>query len=460
MSVTSSSDAPAEGKVKLVSLLAFSGVSLPLAAAGLPFVVYLPPYYAGPLGLSLSVVGVLFLIVRLIDVPLDPILGHAMDRTNGRFGRYRPWVIGSALMMFAGIWLVFMATPGITPVRAFAGLLVMYIGYSTLQLAQTAWGSTLTLDYHERSRVFGWWQIANIIGMLLMLMVPPTVARFVEDPNHSSGIHAMGWLVLLTLPVATFAMVRLLPERTVVNSHAHKLGDMIAIFSIPLLRRIMLLDFLAAIAAGMAGALLLFFFEAARGFSPAEASLLLLIYFIAGLAAAPFWIWLSGRTSKHVALTAALAIYATFQTSLLFLPQGTFLMTAAAMALAGTPFAAASLLLRSMLADLSDAETVRTGTQKTGLFYATLIAVSKLGYAAAVGLTYPALDAIGFVAAKTTANTPDALLGLTIMFALPPGVLLAISALIASRWPINAAEQARIAAELAARANQPGQPHG
>jgi Na+/melibiose symporter-like transporter len=46
------------------------------------------------------------------------------------------------------------------------------------------------------------------------------------------------------------------------------------------------------------------------------------------------------------------------------------------------------------------------------------------------------------------------------MFALPPGVLLAISALIASRWPINAAEQARIAAELAARANQPGQPHG
>ena len=70
MSVTSSSEVPVEGKVKRVSLLAFSGVSLPLAAAGLPFVVYLPPYYAGPLGLSLSVVGVLFLIVRLIDVPL------------------------------------------------------------------------------------------------------------------------------------------------------------------------------------------------------------------------------------------------------------------------------------------------------------------------------------------------------------------------------------------------------
>ena len=86
----------------------------------------------------------------------------------------------------------------------------------------------------------------------------------------------------------------------------------------------MLIDFLVAMAAGMAGALLLFFFEAARGFSPAQSSLLLLIYFIAGLVAAPGWVALSRRYGKHSALMLSLIIYAVFQGSLLFLPRRTW----------------------------------------------------------------------------------------------------------------------------------------
>ena len=66
---------------------------------------------------------------------------------------------------------------------------------------------------------------------------------------------------------------------------------------------------------------------------------------------------------------------------MLMLPHEGFVPTAAFMALAGTPYAAAALLLRSMLADLSDAETLRTGQERTGLFFATLTAVSKIAYA-------------------------------------------------------------------------------
>ena len=89
--------------LKRSTLAAFAAPCLPVAAAGLPFVVYLPPYYAGPLGLSLSVVGALFLIVRLIDVPLDPLIGHAIDRTMTRFGRYKPWILVAAAMMCVGV---------------------------------------------------------------------------------------------------------------------------------------------------------------------------------------------------------------------------------------------------------------------------------------------------------------------------------------------------------------------
>jgi Na+/melibiose symporter-like transporter len=441
--------------LKRSTLAAFAAPCLPVAAAGLPFVVYLPPYYAGPLGLSLSVVGALFLIVRLIDVPLDPLIGHAIDRTMTRFGRYKPWILVAAALMSVGVALVFLAPPGITAFRAMVGLLTMYIAYSALALAITAWGATLSDDYHERSRVFGWWQMGNIIGMVLLLLVPPLTAHFNPDPSHSSGIHMMGWLVLIALPLTVALQLRVVPERNKASTHVHKLSDLIGIFKVPLLGRLMLVDLLAGLAAGIAGALLMFYFQAVRGFSGEQAGLLLLIYFCAGLAAAPFWIWLSRKTSKHRTLMISLVIYGVMQACLLILPSGTFLESAIAMALAGTPYAAAAFLLRAMLADLSDHHTLRTGQHQTGLFFAALTATNKVAYALAVGMTYPILDAIGFVATKGVNNSPQALSGLMVMFTLPPAVLLLIGAVIVARWPIDAAEQARIAAKLARGLSEP-----
>ena len=46
--------------------------------------------------------GFLFFIVRVVDVPLDPIIGHFVDRTNTRLGRFRPWLIAGATLMVAG----------------------------------------------------------------------------------------------------------------------------------------------------------------------------------------------------------------------------------------------------------------------------------------------------------------------------------------------------------------------
>jgi GPH family glycoside/pentoside/hexuronide:cation symporter len=74
------------------TLAAFAAPCLPLAALGLPLVVYLPEYYVSELGLSLSVVGAAFLLVRVADIILDPILGGMMDRTRTRIGRFRPWL--------------------------------------------------------------------------------------------------------------------------------------------------------------------------------------------------------------------------------------------------------------------------------------------------------------------------------------------------------------------------------
>ena len=433
------------------TLAAFAAPCLPIAANGLPVVVYLPPFYASTLGLDLAVVGFLFFIIRFVDVPLDPSVGHIVDRTDTRFGRFRPWMAGGALVMMLGLYLAFMAAPGLSPLRAFAGLMVMYLGYSALLVAHTAWGAVLSGEYHERSRIFGWWQAANVLGLFLILAVPPLAQKLAGSDDRTIGIHAMGWTIIAALPLAVGWCLWRVPERPRIGGEHHRFADIIAVFKLPLLRRLLFADLLASLAPGMTGALFLFFFEAGRGYSAATASALLLFYFAAGLLAAPVWVRVSRRFSKHRALVGALIAYSLMQMCVFVIPSNNFAVAAVVMALAGIPAVAPAFLMRAMLADVSDAETLRSGQEKTGLFYAVLAAVQKLGYAIPVGLSYVILQSIGFVPKLGGGNTPDAISGLTLMFIVPPMLLALAAAAIVWRWPIDADTQARNAQALTVR---------
>lgn len=437
-------------RIKNSVLAAFVVPCLPIAALGLPLVVYLPPYYASHLGLSLSVVGTIFLVARLIDVPLDPWFGHLIDSTRSRWGRFKPWFAFGTAVLMAGAWMVFMAEPGISAVRALAGLLVLYIGFSLVYLSHTSWGATLSDDYNERSRVFGWWQATNVFALIAILSVPPLVLDMTGARDPGAGIHAMGWIILALLPVTVLINLVGVPERPARSHEAHSLKDIIAVARTPLLRRLLWIDVLASIGPGIAGALFLFYFQSAKGYTAAQASTLLLFYFIAGLVAAPLWIRLAQRTSKHRAMAISLVAYTFLQGGVFLLPAGNMLIAGIGIALAGLPYAATPFLIRAMLADLSDAETLRTGRENTGLFYAAMAAVTKIGYALPVGLTYPILGLVGFDAKLGTGNTAFAILGLTLLFTVPPGLFALAAARLASGWPIDARAQAETAARLAA----------
>jgi Na+/melibiose symporter-like transporter len=103
-----------------------------------------------------------------------------------------------------------------------------------------------------------------------------------------------------------------------------------------------------------------------------------------------------------------------------------------------------------MLADLSDAETLRSGSERTALFYAALAAVQKLGYAIPVGLSYPILGFIGFVPSLGPGNSAAAITWLEIMFVVPPVLLSLAAAAMVAGWPIDAEAQAKNAEALAA----------
>lgn len=429
-------------------LAAFAGPGLPIGAVGLPMIVYLPPYYAGTLGLDLAAVGLVFFLVRAIDLPLDPLLGHWMDRTKSRLGRYRPWLLAGGLTLAAGVYCVFMAKPGLTAFSAFASLMLLYLGYSLTMVSQLGWGSTLSDDYHDRSRIFSWWMATQVLGMILVLLLPPLVG----GGTAAGGIHAMGWFVIVTAPLTVALMALAVRERDRVGDRPHaSLAEIRALAKNPLLLRLVLLDILTSVAPGITGAMFLFYFEHRLGFAAREASLLLLIYFVAGFAAAPLWIGLARRIGKHRALAAAALSYAFFQLGLSLLPPS-FGMAGAipAMAIVGLPYIAAPSLLRAMLNDAADVDRLETGLDRNALLQALLTSTQKISYAVPVAIIYPILSLIGFNPKPGDDNSDGAILGMTLLFVLAPVALMLAAAWVASRWPLDREAHSEVQAALAA----------
>src|SRR4029077_4740960 len=126
----------------------FAAAGLPVGAFVTTLSVYLPNYYTSRVGLSLTVVGVAFTLIRVLDVLLDPAIGAAMDSTTTRFGRYRPWLAASIPVLLIATYAVYFPAGGGSG-HVLTGLVRgLYAGYSMCVLSHAAWGSALVAEYH------------------------------------------------------------------------------------------------------------------------------------------------------------------------------------------------------------------------------------------------------------------------------------------------------------------------
>jgi GPH family glycoside/pentoside/hexuronide:cation symporter len=128
------------GVMSLARILTFSLANLPLSAISIAVFVYLPPYFAGHLGVGMGLVGAAWGFVRMIDIPIDVLLAVTMDRTRTPVGRYRAWMLVSAPILMLALYELFMAPHGFGAAYLIGWLLVMYLGNSILNLSLNAWG--------------------------------------------------------------------------------------------------------------------------------------------------------------------------------------------------------------------------------------------------------------------------------------------------------------------------------
>ena len=124
-------------------LIAYGSLAVPLAALGLPLAVYIPPFYAGPIGLGVGTVGIIFMIARFWDIFTDPIMGMIVDRYPSRWGKRKHWIaIGVPILMLAS-WFIFFPGGNQSPFYLIIWLFILYLAFTFVGLTQQAWGVDL-----------------------------------------------------------------------------------------------------------------------------------------------------------------------------------------------------------------------------------------------------------------------------------------------------------------------------
>lgn len=440
----------AAGRRSTLTLAAFAAPCLPLAAFGLPLVITLPHYYAETLGVNLSAVSLAFVLVRLIDIVFDPIFGTILDRTRWSFGRFKGWMAISIPVLMLAIYMLFMAKPGVGAGYLWTWLLVVYFGYSIAVLSHTSWASKLTVDYHERSRIYAFWQSGNVIGMIMILALPGLLQALKLGSDESQIVSSQGWFIVAMLPLMAALAFWRVPEPAIVedaNPERATLSDYFRLLKRPTVVRILAADLLTGLAPGIAGTLFFFFFIRVKQFTFVESSYLLLFYFVAAIFGAMIWTGLAKKVGKAKALIAACVTYAVVQFGVVTLPAGNFWLAVPFLIAAGIPFSAGALLLRSMLADYGDEERLTSGKDRTGLLYAILTGTVKIGSALAV-TSLMLLDFLGFDAINAANSTALSMSGLQVLYAVAPGIIGLLAAATMIGYPLTEEKHAEILRQL------------
>lgn len=433
----------------------FAATSFPLQAIIIAVAVYLPQHFATNLGLELATVGATFALVRLIDIPLDPLLGVAMDRTRSRFGRYRIWLVLGVPVLMAAIYALFMAPLGIGTRYIMFWLLIMYLGTSMLTLAHSAWAASLASTYDGRSKIFGVMGATGVAGMTLLLAMP-AIADRVDGANDAGSVHGMGWFILLAIPLAVIATIARTPEHLapaikVPELRGQGLRDHFALLVHPSMGRIVLATFLFSVGTTWEGTLFIFYFVDVRGFTAAEASTLLMAALAAGFAGAPALGRLATRISKHGALMVASAIYAICLASLWIIPHEAIVLTCIPFIMTGFLYAGFHVLLRAMTADVADEILLQQKQERSGALYALITLAPKVSAAIAVWATFTVLAHVGYQPSAGAANTAEALGGLRAGYVLGPIMFVVLGGLCMFGYGLTRERTAEVRALLQAR---------
>ena len=457
-------------------------------------ILYQTRFYTDTVGLSAVAVGSMFLVLRLADAVFDPLIGALSDRTQTRWGKFRPWILGTALPFGLIFWLVYVSPdfgPHAKLVYAYLTYSLVMILYSANNTPYSALMGVMTPDVSERNNVARYRFVGALIGQFVIQALPlPLVAKL------GAGNSARGWAItmgmfgalMVLLNVVTFATTRerVQPDPRQKSSARSDLknvvtcGPWLVMFILTLLIFTMLVvrgsssnyffayyldqqqirEFLSGFGlAGSAGpvtgwrtildSLGLLIHPDGSNAAAVGLSLFFVVGSLVQIAGILFSKPLADRFGNKAVFIAGMFV-TMIATFLVFFvdPAGIRLMFALSI-LWAIGWGPTVPLLWVMIADVADYSEWKTSRRATGFMFAGVLFALKAGLSLGGALSAWVIDAFGYV--PNAVQTERALLGIRLGASVYPAIAMALGLVCLASYKIGKNLNIQIHEELAER---------
>ena len=171
-------------------------------------------FYTDVFGITTAAAGTLLLVGRFWDAAFDPFMGVVADRTNTRWGKFRPWVLWSAVP-FAVMFVLAFTTPNFGStgklVYAYVTYILLMTVYSVNNLPYSALNGVITGDVNDRTSLSSYrFFFAMAASLIVQGLTLPMVAKLGQGDTAKGWSMTIGIFALLSIVffVITFLSVR------------------------------------------------------------------------------------------------------------------------------------------------------------------------------------------------------------------------------------------------------------
>ncbi len=426
--------------------------ALPLALPTIPVAVLLPAHYAETLGLGLGGVALALTAARALDLLTDPLVGALSDRS----GRRKPWIALGGLLAGLGLLALFNPPDQAGAAHLFGWSLLLYVGWSMVQIPYQAWGAELATGYDARARISGARESVGVLGLILAGAVPAAAAAL-----GFSAAQGLSLLAMVTVALGALALSGLLWGVAEVGRPADEGQARVFPSLRPILSNRPFLRLLAAwmvngLATGVPATLFPFFVGSVLMAGDVAKGVFLLVYFLSAVAAVPLWLRLAARVEKHRAWCLAMLTACAAFAPVPWLGAGDLFAFGLVCVVTGAALGADLALPPAMQADVVDyARWRERGPPRAGLLFALWTMASKLALALSVALALPLVAAFGFDPRVATPSA-TALLAVGVIYAGVPTVAKLIAVALVWGHPLSRRRHAAIRNRLDRRATAQG----
>ncbi len=428
------------------TLASYGQVALPLVIADLPFTIYLTAFLGGDIGIPIQTLAWVLLAARFADFLIDPTIGILSDKAIGiPFGRRKAFILFGIPIKMLAIYMVMFAEPGASWHYVLVWIVVLYLGWTMIQIPFGALGAELSNDYLQRTRITGWRAFFTFIGTLVATLAPFITGGGAGTAEGLSPVmQGLGLWSIVMFPISALLIALFVPEPAVRDTGTGvgwRKGIKVAA-SNGAFMRILGATMVGRIGGTINATVMPWFFVFGVGLG-AQSGYPIIVYLIMAVVGVPIWVRLGDYISKHRAMCIASMSSVIFFGLLFFVPHGDTLTACIIMALAGLGGSAALTLGTSLAADVLDLDELRSRRSRAGLLLAFWEMGGKLSTALGGFLALMLLANVGFDP-KSASNSPEALWGLMLTYVVVPWPFYFVSILLLWNFPIDKERHARI----------------